>query len=666
MNEFLVAARTVHYASTLVLFGELVLVLVVAMPAWRDARRAGTGNGVGIDIEGRLSALLRWSVIASFASGAAWLAAEAAAMSGSPIAQAIAPDAVGLVLGKTAFGRVWTLRLGLVIVLWGLLLAMGRSVREPRRLRLSIGAAGVAGVYLATLAWAGHAAGGHGPDGDVEIIADVVHLLAAGAWLGALPGFVAMLARTQAEDVAAYAAQRFSTLGVLCVCVLAASGLVNAWYRVGDVPALVGTDYGRLLLAKLALFVSMLAVAMVNRGILTPRLAGRDRRALTLIRRNVLLEIAAGIGVVSIVGVLGVTIPAAHQPPIWPFGRTLSAQSLEQSAWIPMVVAALGMGACIAAAIALKAAFARPPRLETAALAGIVVSVGIVTWLLAVPAHPTTYWISPTGYTVDAIANGAARYAAHCGVCHGRDGRGDGRALGLVPGKLVNLNERVPNRREGDLFWWIAHGIPDTPMPGFAPRIRDTEIWDLIRFLDAQSAAQDALAMTDRMQHQAPIVAPDFTFEFSGRPQESLRQLRGNRVALLVLYTLPQSLPRLRELAINERAYAAAGARVIAVQLAPSTIVVDAGIPEYGKSILASAGANVATVYTMFARQSAGPVDDAPAHVEFLIDRQGYVRVRWIGVPDAADGRRAATLDRIDVLNHEPPRRPAPWGHAHR
>jgi putative copper export protein/mono/diheme cytochrome c family protein len=664
MNAFFVAARTVHYASTLTLFGELVLVLAMAMPAWRDARHPGAGNGVAID--GRLSPVARWCVVASLASGVAWLAAEAAVMSGLPIEQAISPDVLGLVLGKTTFGRVWMLRFGLVIAAWALLLAMGRSPTEPRRLILAIGAAGVAGAYLAALAWAGHAAAGQGSDGDVEIVADVVHLLAAGAWLGALPGFVLMLARPQAPHMAAQAARRFSTLGVLCVSALTLSGLASAWYRVGDVPALIGTDYGRLLLAKLALFAAMLAIALVNRGSLTTRLAGRDRIALSSFRRNVLLEIAAGIGVVSIVGVLGDTIPAAHQSPLWPFARTLSMLPLEQSAWMQVVVAALGAGACIAAGVALKGALGRPPRVETTMLAGIAAAVGIVAWLLAVPAHPTTYWTSPVGYTVDSIANGAARYAENCRTCHGRDGHGDGLARGSSSGKPVKLTERVPNRREGDLFWWIAHGIPDTPMPGFAPRISDAEIWDLIGFLDAQAAAREALAMTDRAQPLAPIVAPEFTFEFSGRPQESLLQLRGNHVALLVLYTLPQSLPRLSELAIKERAYAAAGARVIVVPFVPSSIATDAGILGNGSSIVASASPNVATVYAMFARQPAGPVDDVPAHVEFLIDRQGYLRVRWIGIAGTAAERMAATLDRIDILNHEPPRRPAPWGHAHR
>ena len=85
---------------------------------------------------------------------------------------------------------------------------------------------------------------------------------------------------------------------MVSVCVLVVSGLINAWYQVGDVPALIGTGYGRLLLAKLGLFAAILAIAVVNRGLLTPRLAGGDRGALRSLRRNAVLEIAAGIGIV--------------------------------------------------------------------------------------------------------------------------------------------------------------------------------------------------------------------------------------------------------------------------------------------------------------------------------------------------------------------------------
>ena len=659
MNTVFVATRAIHYAAAMLLFGELVFLIAVARPAWQ---RIAPGDGDAV--YRRLLAVMRWSVVASIVSGVAWLAAQAAVMSGVQVTQAMNRETLGLVLGDTVFGHVWMLRFGLVIVLGAVLAALQRSAGDRSRSRLAIGAAVVAAAYLGSLAWTGHALAGAEPDNFDRIVADVAHLLAAGAWLGALPALVQFLAGTDALDTMAQATRRYSNVGMASVGVLVISGLTNAWYQVGDVPALIGTDYGRLLLAKLGLFVAMLSLAVTNRGVLTPRLAGGDRAALHLLRRTAVLEIAAGIGVVIIVGVLGVTVPAAHQSPVWPFDYTISWQRLQQSAWMQVTVAAAGVIACICAAVTVAGLLGRPPRVRFAALAGIVIPAGVCAWLLGVPAYPTTYTVSPVHYTADAIVSGSALYALHCIACHGPDG-GERASAALLPVKPASLPERVPNQREGDLFWWIAHGIPNTPMPGFASKLSDVEIWNLIQFLDAQAAARNAYAMTDRVKPLRPVFAPDFTFEMLGRPQESLERQRENRVTLLVFYTPPQSLLRLQELARTQHAIIAAGARVIAVPISASSLAGDAQIAIDGESILAIASPTVASAYAMFARQADGPTESARTHMEFLVDRHGYVRARWIGVPGAAADRSAAALRQIDLLVQEPPRAAVQWGHRH-
>ena len=111
---------------------------------------------------------------------------------------------------------------------------------------------------------------------------------------------------------------RFSAYGVASVATLIVTGLVNAFYLVGSIPALVGTDYGRLLAAKVALFFAMVVIAVINRFRLTPRLVpdatlAPARQVLRRLRRNALIEIVLGAVIIAIVAKLGVTPPAFEE-----------------------------------------------------------------------------------------------------------------------------------------------------------------------------------------------------------------------------------------------------------------------------------------------------------------------------------------------------------------
>ena len=285
--------------------------------------------------------------------------------------------------------------------------------------------------------------------------------------------------------------------------------------------------------------------------------------------------------------------------------------------------------------------------------------------LLVVPAHPSTYALPPVGYTTKAVAAGAALYASNCRSCHGDDGRGDGPAASSTSARPGDLAERIRQRKGGDLFWSIAHGVPGTPMPEFGSRISETGIWSLIQFLDAQSVARNAAAMTGRVKPLLPIPAPDFTYEIAGGPQKTLLGSRDNHVILLVLYTLPESLVRLADIAANVRAYAKAGARVIAVPLDGRSAL---GAPRGAagaETILAAAGDDVGRAYLLFAQSTGEPGAAPPSHLEYLIDRQGQLRVRWNDTPASASERDAEALREIGVLSREPPRPIPQWGHRH-
>jgi putative copper resistance protein D len=226
------------------------------------------------------------------------------------------------VLSDTEFGHVWLARSGLIVVLAVATLAWFEGSGPSRRPR-AVAVAGAAAL-VGSLAFAGHAAAGSGVEGIVQQTADVLHLVAAASWAGALVPLAVLLgaaANDRGEPsvaIARAATLRFSTLGIVSVAIVLTTGIVNTWELAGSVPALFGTDYGRLLLAKVALFLVMLSVAAVNRLRLTPRLLqGADdsacRHALRQLRNNSLIEAAVAAIILVIVGVLGTLPPGNEQ-----------------------------------------------------------------------------------------------------------------------------------------------------------------------------------------------------------------------------------------------------------------------------------------------------------------------------------------------------------------
>lgn len=145
---------------------------------------------------------------------------------------------------------------------------------------------------------------------------DALHLLAAGAWLGGLLALSATLRKPRANYGPTTLA-RFSGMGLLAVATLVATGLVNSWFLVGTMDGLLTTRYGHLLIAKLAAFLGMGALAAANRFWLAPALEAMPQRdghnaRLNQLERHVLGELGLGAAVLMVVGVLGALQPAAH------------------------------------------------------------------------------------------------------------------------------------------------------------------------------------------------------------------------------------------------------------------------------------------------------------------------------------------------------------------
>jgi len=296
----LILFRATHIAATVLASGTVAFTMLVAEPA------AGAALADFSALRRRLTWIVWIALAVAILSEAGWLVLLSAEIYGAPVIAVCLHGGVWTVLTDTRFGLVSTVRLAL-----GVLLAVLIPWPATRLLQLAAGAG-----LIALIALIGHAGATPGTAGDIHLASDMVHLLAAGAWLGGLPALAMLLARARHTDDPAWrslaigATRRFSWLGVISVAALLATGIVNSWNLLGGPRDLVTSDYGRLVLLKIGLFIAMVGIATANRFHFTPQLPAAC--ALRALQRNSLVETGLGLCVLLFVGALGTLSPSGH------------------------------------------------------------------------------------------------------------------------------------------------------------------------------------------------------------------------------------------------------------------------------------------------------------------------------------------------------------------
>jgi putative copper resistance protein D len=624
------AIRAIHYASMLFAAGALGFdALLLRADAVRYRRAVAAGAALAL-----LSALL-------------WLWEETAHMAGGAPTAALALR----VLGATEFGHVWVMRL-ILLALWlpAILWTRGRAAL------ISTAIMGIAA--SASLAFSGHAAA----EGALGLGADMVHVTAAALWLGALLPFAALLRVAEREgtegafDEAARIAHRFSPLGLLCVGGLLLTGIFRAWNLVGSIPGLVGTPYGQLLLVKITLFLAMVALAAINRQRLTPALSTSGARgAARRLMRSALFEAALGLLILCDVGVLGISVPAAHDQPIWPFPVTWAWTAVAGKAGGSTMLVGAALLAISGLAMLALAVRRRQWRWFAGGLPSCVLALLVANNALWVDAVPTMYQSAPLPFDVATIAAGAPIYRDNCVPCHGRFGYGDGpnaAQLAVKPADLARVH--VAHHSDGSLFWWIRYGKGEGAMPAFANLLDQEQAWDLVEYLRALSDAVTAKTLDAAVDPERRVPAPGFAFEHGRGDERSLADLTGKQNVLLVLYALPDSEARLKALAEAAPSLESAGLTVVAIPL---------GEAQESGAIFTPADRDLVETYALFRR--IGDADTLPKteHSEFLIDRWGYLRARFLdGATATPDQLRAM----VAAMAKEPtPPPPSAAAHHH-
>ncbi len=285
-----ICVRLAQYACLLSLFG----LAAFAIYAPRAAAFLPRGRG-----------MLALALVGLLASMAA-IFVLAANMTGD-LASAADPSVLWSIISDTAVGHAWAVRLVALAAAIGV-----ARFRNPYPLLIA------SGLAVATLAWSGHGAADTGVFGLAHLSADVLHILAAGIWVGALAAFFRLVMRGgESAGATASALAAFSDVGSAVVAVLIGTGLINALRMVEwrPLPVLTNGPWGWLLIAKLGLFCAMLGLAAVNRFLLTPRLQTEMSNGavghLSDLRRSLAFETSLAFGVVALVSVLGTLAPPA-------------------------------------------------------------------------------------------------------------------------------------------------------------------------------------------------------------------------------------------------------------------------------------------------------------------------------------------------------------------
>jgi mono/diheme cytochrome c family protein len=92
---------------------------------------------------------------------------------------------------------------------------------------------------------------------------------------------------------------------------------------------------------------------------------------------------------------------------------------------------------------------------------------------------------NPIPANSESITAGGLLYQEHCVLCHGISGRGDGPGgLALNPRPADLTYHTLPGvHTDGELYFWISHGLLRTAMPAFENLMSEKERWDLVNFI---------------------------------------------------------------------------------------------------------------------------------------------------------------------------------------
>ena len=296
-----VAIRWVTFTAILVVLGAVAFHLFVL----GFLRRAQEPDSPMLaPASARAATLGLWGAIALGVAALLRLYAQSYAFQGAE--GALDPAMLGVIVGRTVWGWGWLLQVAGVVV------AVAGFIAARRGSRMGWGIAALGSAALAfTPALSGHAAAVPQLTW-LAVLADGVHVIGAGGWLGSLL-FVVVVGLSAAYRLperergrgAAELINAFSPTALVFAGIVAATGVFSAWLHLDSVSALWQSEYGRTLLLKLGILSVVAGTGAYNWLRVKPALGNIE--GAVRIRRSATLELAVGVLVLVVTAVLVAT-----------------------------------------------------------------------------------------------------------------------------------------------------------------------------------------------------------------------------------------------------------------------------------------------------------------------------------------------------------------------
>ena len=607
---------------------------------------------------------------------------------------------------NTRMGHIWAGRTVCALIVLGVVLYIRYTPAARWRYILC---ATAAALTLAVGSLASHSAADE--FSVTAILPYTLHIILASVWFGALPAFLLVVLtatrqpqveaahagipggsvqRTQAQfqpeetlQSGALALKRFSLMAMPVMLAIVATGVIITDRMVDtSYAALVSTQYGWLLNAKLALLALVLMIAARARSTWLPLFAqGQELAAAGAqsLRKWVRIEFVLALVIVLLATIVANTVPAKHALiQSWPYSfrfsidATWGEESVMVRAWAGLALLVLAAGALVSAR---RRHWSKKRRIGIPAVL-LIAAMATALPPLAIEAYPETYRKTPVPFDTISIANGSALYAENCVACHGPQGKGNGILAKTFAKPPVDMltEPHTAKHTAGDFFHWLTYGIPDTGMPEFADKLAEEDRWDVVNYLHAMSRGYQARLMSPRVkpnQPQPSMGPPNFSYLAHDGSSGTLKDFRAQKTVLLVLFSWPQSQARLEQLRQAHESLSGSNTQILAVPMnEPDPQEMAAIMGSLPFPVVTQGATEITRSYALFRRTLGHPdllgEGSLPGHMEFLVDRYGYLRARWIPEADGAGWTDLDSLQQQLVqLNREKEILPPPGDHVH-